>query len=951
MRTHHRLIVLLVVAATIAIRSAAVLAGDAFFDIPLGELKISSGELPKAATTTESFRFDPRGALRYYRAVLDGEGEAYLNIGAEQRLAFQFQATDDLSTCHLLIRAPQGKDISGKLALPTRDSDKMTLVSFSVPAAKANDSAQERFWQEKTTFYLHLASQPTVPGTAWFRHELNAAAEQANKLRRKEGKAEPSIRVVGADPARITESYELFTGGRAVSESVQLDRLLREPSQSGPPTVDISTLKGITIAEIDWKPLLKGAKPQLDPLAAVIPADQHALFFPSFAAVTKVFDEANGRDTDFLRMVTPKSEDADVAARYQRQLGLTLTSVGRAVGPAVIRSVALTGSDPYFPTGTDVAVLFETDQQAALASALQAQIQIAAAKQPDAKPQHGEVEGIAYHGMRSPDRQLCTYVAQLRGAVVVTNSLAQLGRLAKIGKGVEPIASLDEYKFFRIRYPLGDKSETALLFLSDATIRRWCSPQWRIASARRTFTAAALADLTADNVKTLESGRIDAHPLHTDLALIDAGELMLTNYGASSSNQGTLAWMTPIVEMPIEKVTQAEADAYNQWRDNYQRNWRWAFDPIALRIGINGAKLSADLTVMPLVANSEYNEFINLSRGAELKPDAGDRHAALAHVILSINTKSEPVQRWGNLATTFVRGIEPFGWLGNWVSVYVDDDPFWKELAQVPPEKQEEFMRHAWGKLPIALEADVSNGLKLTAFLAALHGFIDQTAPGMTTWEPLTYRDQPYVRIKPTETARKQIGEDANAALYYVPAADSLTVSFNENVIKSAIDRRLTRASGATGNGNRAPHAAEPPLAWLGSNFCLQVDHRMLDMLLRSRFEMIGGSESLSEAAMQMRSWGNIPILNQWKRLFPTEDPVKVHERLWHTTLVCPGGGKYVWNDEWKTMESTVYGHPGQPKTGPQVPAGLNQFQTANFGLTFEDHGLRARVELNRDAK
>jgi hypothetical protein len=50
-------------------------------------------------------------------------------------------------------------------------------------------------------------------------------------------------------------------------------------------------------------------------------------------------------------------------------------------------------------------------------------------------------------------------------------------------------------------------------------------------------------------------------------------------------------------------------------------------------------------------------------------------------------------------------------------------------------------------------------------------------------------------------------------------------------------------------------------------------------------------------------------------------------------------------------MESTAYGHPGQPKTGPQVPAGLNQFQTANFGLTFEDHGLRARAELNRDAK
>ena len=63
--------------------------------------------------------------------------------------------------------------------------------------------------------------------------------------------------------------------------------------------------------------------------------------------------------------------------------------------------------------------------------------------------------------------------------------------------------------------------------------------------------------------------------------------------------------------------------------------------------------------------------------------------------------------------------------------------------------------------------------------------------------------------------------------------------------------------------------------------------------------------------------------------MFPDQDPVKVHERLWHTTLVCPGGGKYVWNDQWKTMESTVYGHPGQPKEGPEMATAMQQFENA----------------------
>jgi hypothetical protein len=100
---------------------------------------------------------------------------------------------------------------------------------------------------------------------------------------------------------------------------------------------------------------------------------------------------------------------------------------------------------------------------------------------------------------------------------------------------------------------------------------------------------------------------------------------------------------------------------------------------------------------------------------------------------------------------------------------------------------------------------------------------------------------------------------------------------------------------------------------------------------------------------MQVRCWGNLAILNEWKRLYPTEDPVKLHEILWQTRLVCPGGGQYAWNDEWKTMESTVYGHPGRPKDGPGAPEAVARFKTGNFGLTFENQGLRARLEITRE--
>ena len=62
-----------------------------------------------------------------------------------------------------------------------------------------------------------------------------------------------------------------------------------------------------------------------------------------------------------------------------------------------------------------------------------------------------------------------------------------------------------------------------------------------------------------------------------------------------------------------------------------------------------------------------------------------------------------------------------------------------------------------------------------------------------------------------------------------------------------------------------------------------------------------------------------------------------------------PRGGSYVWNDSWHTMESTVFGHPGQPKTNPAGPfPGLTG---VNFGLTFENNGLSAKGVVERGAK
>ena len=176
-------------------------------------------------------------------------------------------------------------------------------------------------------------------------------------------------------------------------------------------------------------------------------------------------------------------------------------------------------------------------------------------------------------------------------------------------------------------------------------------------------------------------------------------------------------------------------------------------------------------------------------------------------------------------------------------------------------------------------------------------------------------------------------------AAYYTVTAKSLLLTLDEPLLKRAIERQAARRE-ATAEGKPV---AGRPMPWLGESMCLQADRNVL-----------GAAESIARdpyrTTMQLRAWGNIPILNEWKRLYPDRQPIALHQQLWQTRLVCPGGGAYVWSDEWDTMESTVYGHPGLPKEGPLMPPQLTRFISGNFGVTFEHGGLRARAVLQKEA-
>jgi hypothetical protein len=237
--------------------------------------------------------------------------------------------------------------------------------------------------------------------------------------------------------------------------------------------------------------------------------------------------------------------------------------------------------------------------------------------------------------------------------------------LAQVARGDLPsTAALDEYKFFRLRYPRGEADETALVFLSDAAIRRWCGPRWRIAAERRLHDAAVMSELQSGFLDDLVYGKVEDGPIDTDLVLAGVGELRMTARGVRSSTQNTLEFQTPIAELPLARITKAESDAYLVWRDGYQSNWSWAFDPIALRLTVKESQLVTDLSVMPLIWGSRYRWMIDMVRSVEIGPADGDPHQAIFHYLWAFHREARQAG-WAKFAAGAVN-VDPFDWLGNW---------------------------------------------------------------------------------------------------------------------------------------------------------------------------------------------------------------------------------------------------------------------------------------------
>jgi hypothetical protein len=334
---------------------------------------------------------------------------------------------------------------------------------------------------------------------------------------------------------------------------------------------------------------------------------------------------------------------------------------------------------------------------------------------------------------------------------------------------------------------------------------------------------------------------------------------------------------------------------------------------------------------MPLILGTDYAELRDFVGAARLAPASGDPHdGTLVHFALALDPESETLRDLGTTMGGMITslGANPMSWLGSSMAIYLDEDPFVTELIETG-DRDEAFenLQVDANDVPLVVCFDVQSPVRLAAFLGGIRAFAEETTPGILSWEDMEENGQRFVRIGADEAG---IGD---VSVYYATLSDAWILSLKKEALLQSLERRARRKAGAE---------AAPAAHWLGESAALEVAGEGLRL-----FELLFGEDLKDE--LKRGSWSNLAILNEWKRRFPEVDPLELHERLFSERLTCPGGGEYAWNAEWHTHESSVFGHPGEPRPGVALTPAWSAILRARFGITFEQEGLRAGAELTRE--
>lgn len=765
--------------------------------------------------------------------------------------------------------------------------------------------------------------------------------------------------------------FETTTGTAAIAESLQLHRMLNANFRDdGRRTVDLAKVPGIDIAEHPWKKMMGDKQPAPEPLAKLVPHDNYYLHFKQIAKFIDFGELLDQWGTTLGRAYELQSRDYDLKQRYEKQLCLRSSWLGKTFGPAIVKSLAITGNDLYLREGSDVTVIFHVVNPQAFLGAVEPFLKEA---RQEFKTQLIEskdsYQDVAIESFVTPRRAVSLHRASFGEFVVYSNSPAGLRRVIDTHQGrLKPLADSLDFQYMRTIFRLDEERENGFAFLSDPFIRNLVGPASKIKEKRRLEAITSLYMETHGAMFTAwETGKFpDDRRRLLACSTLKAEELFVPegkevtwdqrHQVAVSDVYNTIHFATPLIELPIDKVTPTEEREYLRFRGEYLGLWRQYFDPIGMRFALDDKQVRVDTYILPLIQNSQYNELRRRTGNGTTKLDpAGFSPRTLLQFVTHIapdaperGSLTDVLRNMGN-----AKGID---WLGDWFLVRFDDSPVYAKLFQLALRRDmeiglgdEAFLEASqlFFQMPVTVGVSVKNPLVFAGFLAGVKAQLNAVLPRELEWEPMepAHKEVNIVRIRPRQNGEvaKFFRGGALPALYYALIDGGFYISLQEQPIKDLIDRSVARREG------KEPEKKE----LVAINSALYLAPGAADQakdLLRGYLEW----ES------HRRALANEPIWYCLYRCGVVNDDMDAKTRrataarLLAYVPVSPDEAAYRYERRTDEIVNTRHGSLRKPQfqagVDPQSPLGqlLEQFRTVRADLRFREDGIHTVLTIER---
>jgi hypothetical protein len=795
---------------------------------------------------------------------------------------------------------------------------------------------------------------------------------------RKYGVRAPSLVMPAAEtPTGVPALYELTTGAEAVADTLQFRRVLAPTGEGrGERTVPIDRVPGIPAPDHAWPEAPAGRKAAAEPLARWVPADNYYLYFSNLARMFEFGDLFDRWGSSAFRLFQVHSRDDQVRERYEKQLVVMDTPLTRKLGTVFIRGMAVTGSDPYVAEGSDVTMIFHTINGPLFRAGLEPFIQAARDEYgADLKEGKGTYHGVTVESYVTPLREVCLYRAVVGDIVIHANSAVALHRVLDAGQGREKaLPEAPDFRHLRCVYPAGDRAEDGFALLPDAFIRRVVGPANKIKEKRRREALASLYLVTYGALFSAWEGRglpPDQRELLRAAALLPEDVAAPDGKGAAwdgkrllavSDVYNTVRFATPLLELPIDKVTPAEEQEYLRFRRDYVAQGMRLSDPIALRLTLTDRAVEVETCLVPLVENSRYRE---------LRHWTGDGTATYDPAALPADTLVEFVMHMSPDLRTFITQKEA---LGDWFFFRLQDSALYGRLAEVRALQElkpasadalEQEAEHLFLRLP--LTAGVRMGER-RGFNDTLRSFADMLNlfAGPFTEEPLrpAYKGVTLHRVTfaPTSTLARMLNDSDMPLerrfvpmLYHAEAEGVWYATFSEAALKEQIDRATerppVRATDRPEGGAAPPPAPKEATATVNDG---------LYVAPKAAVKAKAGLAFYLEWESHRRALSNAPL---WGVLFRcgllpedvTEDTLR--ETALHYfgyVPLSPDGSTFSYDPRTDEVVNSRHGTRRRPVLHAGLEAGsplaqlLEEFRSVRADLRFRDDGLHTAVTVER---